>query len=92
MAKVDLLSQHADHNHGKVDNLDVILLKPQHFWATSFDVEELDEDIVAQIKDHHVTQDTAIIKALTNKEKNWGDDGELITWEHCLCVPHSAQL
>ena len=39
MAKADLLSCHSDHNHGKSDNSDVILLKPEHFCAHSFDVE-----------------------------------------------------
>lgn len=92
MAKADLLSRRANHDHGKLDNSDVILLKPQHFQATSFNVEGLDKDIVAQIKDHHDTQDTAIIKALTNKEINWDDDGELITWEHHLYVPRSTRL
>ena len=90
MAKADLLSCCLDHNHGKTDNSNVILLKPKHFHAHSFDIEGLDKDIIAQVKEHYDAQDTAVIKALTNKEKNWNDDRELITWEHHVYVPRST--
>ena len=92
MAKADLLSRRSDHDHGKSDNTDVVLLKPEHFRAHSFNIEGLDEDIITQIKEHYDAQDTAVVKALTNKEKNWNDDGELITWEHRIYVPRSARL
>jgi hypothetical protein len=92
MVKADLLSRRSDHDHGKLDNSDVILLKPKHFCVHTFDVEGMDNNIITQIKEHYNAQDTAVIKALTNKEKNWSDNGELITWEHCVYVPCSTQL
>ncbi len=33
--KADLLSQRADHEQGKEDNDEVIILKPKHFWQWS---------------------------------------------------------
>jgi hypothetical protein len=48
--KADLLSRHADHNQGKDDNKDVVLLKPEFFRATEFVVEGLDEKLIEEIK------------------------------------------
>lgn len=92
MVKADLLSRRVDHDHSKADSSDVTLLKAEYFQATSFDVEGLDPDIVAQIKEFHDSQDSAIVKALANREKNWNDEDDLITWEHRLYVPQSKSL
>lgn len=69
MAKADLLSRCADHDHGKTDNSDVTLLKAEYFRATSFDLEGLDVDITTQIKWFYDSKDSAVVKALANKEK-----------------------
>ena len=92
MTKVDLLSCCSDNDHEKSENLNIVLLKPEHFCTHSSDVEGLNKGIIAQIKEHYDTQDKAVIKALTNKEKNWNDNGKLITWEHCVYVPCGARL
>ena len=75
-----------------MDNINVTLLKAEHFRVNGFNLEGLDTEIIDQIKQHHDAPDAAIVKALTNKEKNWTDDGEIISWEHRLYVPCSAQL
>ncbi len=31
--KADLLSRHDDHDQGKEDNDNVVILQPAHFWA-----------------------------------------------------------
>jgi Txe/YoeB family toxin of Txe-Axe toxin-antitoxin module len=90
MAKADLLSRRADHDHRKSDNTNVTLLKAEHFRANHFSLEGLDQTIVDQIKACHDSQDTAVVKAITNKEKGWTDDGEITAWEHRLYVPRSA--
>jgi len=92
MAKADLLSRRSDHDHGKSDNTDVTLLKAEHFRANSFTLEGLDQTLIDQIKECHDSQDPAVIKAITNKEKGWTDDGEIAAWEHRLYVPRSACL
>ena len=78
MAKADLLSCCADHDHGKADNSNVTLLKAEYFQASSFDLEGLDVDIIAQIKQLHNSKDSAIVKALANKEKGWKDKDDLV--------------
>jgi hypothetical protein len=92
MAKADLLSQRSNHDHGKSDNTDITLLKAKHFHANSFTLEGLDQTLMDQIKECHNSQDPAVIKAITNKEKGWTDDGEITAWEHRLYVPCNAQL
>ena len=69
MAKADLLSRRANHDHGKSDNTDVTLLKEEHFCANHFSLESLDQTIVDQIKACHDSQDPVVIKAIMNKEK-----------------------
>ena len=92
MAKADLLSRRSDHDHGKADNSDVTVLKAEYFRASSFDLEGLDDDIVTQIKQLHDSQDSAVVKALANKERGWNDEDDLVTWEHRLYVPRSKKL
>ena len=92
MAKADLLSRRADHDHGKTDNTNVTLLKAEHFRANRFSLEGFDQNIIDQIKACHDSQDPAVIKAITNKEKGWTDDGEIAAWEHRLYVPRNARL
>jgi hypothetical protein len=92
MAKADLLLHHSYHDHGKTNNSDVTVLKTNYFGASTFDLEELDDDIVTQIKELHNSKDSAVVKALANRERGWNNDDDLVTWEHWLYIPCSKKL
>ncbi len=52
--KADLLSRRADHDTGKEDNDEVIVLKPEHFWALVMPtIEEVHTKIKQATLDHH---------------------------------------
>ncbi len=52
--KADLLSHRADHDTGKEDNDEVIVLKPEHFWALVMPtIEEVHTKIKQAMLDHH---------------------------------------
>ena len=48
--KADLLSRRADHDQGKDDNKDVVLLKPEFFRSQEIILEGIDEELTNQIK------------------------------------------
>ena len=46
MLKVDLLSRRADHQQGKDDNQNIVLLKPEHFRQHVFELPGLEDEIL----------------------------------------------
>jgi hypothetical protein len=93
MIKVDILSRRADHNQGKEDNQDIILLKPEHFRQQVFEFQGPDMDVLSKIRQRKNNKDKAVIKALANKEAEWveHDDG-LVTWKERIYVPKDKSL
>lgn len=95
--KVDRLSCRKGHQNRKDDNRNIILLKPDHFRALIrsiiFDLEEPSEDWIKEIKNHKNNQDTVVIMALQNKEKDWNEDeNRLVTWKNRIYVPIHRRL
>lgn len=68
--KADLLSRRSDHNQGKDDNKDVVLLKSDYFCSNELEIEGIDKKIIDQIKGtRHV--DTSVKLAIEKKLPGW---------------------
>ena len=82
MQKPDTLSRHPDHNLGKEDNQDKLILTLQHFRLLATHIQSIDAEILDQIKLKYKDQDLDVTRTLAKKEKGWTDNSQLITWEH----------
>src|ERR1700749_3853067 len=84
--KADLLSRRADHNQGKDDNKDVILLKPELFRAMELALEAVDQKLIDEIKaSKHI--DKSVQLALEKSLPGWKQDGDLILYYEKIYVP-----
>jgi hypothetical protein len=68
--QADLLSCHADHNQGKEDNQDVVLLKPEYFRAQELVLEGVEKELLDQIRSE-CRIDGSIRAALDKKLPSW---------------------
>ena len=82
MQKPDTLSRHPNHDLGKEDNRDELVLTSQHFRLLATHIESIDSEILDQIKLKYKDQNPAVTCTLAKKEKGWTDNGQFVTWEH----------
>ena len=93
MLKVDLLSRRADHNHGKDDNINITLLKAEHFRLQEFELPGPEDEIISRILRNKGNKDKSIVKALASKEEDWKEDvNGLVTWKNRVYVPKDKSL
>jgi hypothetical protein len=93
--KADLLSRRPDHEQGKDDNKDFVLLKPEHFRKLSFvfQVDGADKELMERIIRNKGNKDKVVVKALANKEVEWvEDDTGVVTWKNRVYVPKDKSL
>ncbi len=89
--KADLLSRRADHEQGKEDNDEVIVLKPEHFWALVMPtIEEVHTKIKQAMLDHH-RWDKNVSVSLNHDCGMKLDDG-LIYYDHHIYIPQDHAL
>ncbi len=89
--KADLLSHRADHKQGKEDNNEVIVLKPEHFWAlVMLTIEEVHRKIKEATLDHHWWDKN--VSASLNHDRGMKLDDGLIYYDHRIYIPQDHVL
>ncbi len=89
--KADLLSRRADHDTGKEDNDEVIVLKPEHFRALVMPtIEEVHTKIKQATLDHH--QWDKNVSASLNHDRGMKLDDGLIYYNHRIYIPQNHAL
>ncbi len=89
--KADLLSRRADHDTGKEDNDEVIILKPEHFRAlVMLTIEEVHTKIKQATLDHH-QWDKNVSVSLNHDRRMKLEDG-LIYYDHRIYIPQDHAL
>ena len=88
--KANALSRRPDHDMGKHDNKNQVLLLDQIFRNTAWALEPnvYEPEIVA----HKDKVDNSVQKALTYGEKGWKQEGDLVWFEGKLYVPKNKEL
>ena len=89
--KADLLSRRSDHDQGKDDNKDVILLKPELFRMTQVHFKAPSDELLDQIKSTK-RLDTSVKLALEKSLPDWKRDGDLILYREKVYVPRDEKL
>ena len=100
--KADPLSRQPDHNMGHDDNVDVIVLKEEHF--RQHQIRSLDDHIrsvkvnifdpeewMADLKDHSHIEDM-VLKGLREKDSDWKLKDGLIYFRNLLYIPPTNKL
>ena len=82
MQKPDALPRHPDHDQGKSNNQDELILTLQHFRLLATHIQNLDNEILNQIILKYKDQDLVVTHTYAKKEKGWMDNSQLVTWEH----------
>lgn len=91
--KPDLLSRRADHEKGERDNEDVVVLKPEVFRRSEFELKVEEDEIITRIRASRGSMDKSVKKMLEKKEIGWTDDGKgLITWRDRIYIPRDRGL
>ncbi len=89
--KANLLSQRADHEQGKEDNDEIVVLKPEHFLAmVMLTIEEIQTKIKCATLNHH--QWDKNISASLNHDRGMKMDSGLIYYNNCIYVPQDYAL
>ncbi len=89
--KADLLSRRADHEQGKEDNDEVIVLKPEHFRALVMPtIEEVHTKIKQATLDHHRWDKS--VSASLNHDRGLKLDNGLIYYDHRIYIPQDHVL
>ena len=89
--KADLLSRRADHDQGKGDNENVVLLKPEYFRSQEIVIEGPEAEIMSQIKaDKKV--DKSVKLALEKKLPGWEKKEDVIYYNGLIYVPRNEEL
>ncbi len=89
--KADLLSRRTDHEQGKENNDEVIVLKPEHFRALVMPtIEEVHTKIKQATLDHH--QWDKNVSASLNHDRGMKLDDGLIYYNHRIYVPQDHAL
>ncbi len=89
--KADLLSRRADHDTGKEDNDEVIVLKPEHFRALVMPtIEEIHTKIKQATLDHQRWDKN--VSASLNHDRGMKLDDGLIYYDHRIYVPQNHVL
>jgi hypothetical protein len=89
--KADLLSHRADHNQGKNDNENIVLLKLEYFRSQEIVMEGPEAKILSQIKaDKKV--DKSVKLALEKKLPRWEKKEDLIYYNSLIYAPRNAEL
>ncbi len=89
--KADLLSRRADHDTGKEDNDEVIVLKPEHFRALVMPtIKEVHTKIKQAMLDHHRWDKN--VSASLNHDRGMKLDDGLIYYDHCIYIPQDHAL
>ncbi len=89
--KADLLSHRADHDTGKEDNDEVIVLKPEHFQALVMPtIEEIHTKIKQAMLDHHRWDKN--VSASLNHDQGMKLDNGLIYYDRCIYIPQDHAL
>ena len=60
-----LLSRKGDHNQGKEDNIDVTLLKAEHFRQQVFEISGSDNEITARILRNKGNKDKVVVNIIS---------------------------
>jgi len=89
MKKVDTLSRHPDHDSGRGDNKEKIILTPEMFWSIHLadrgvmwkEIEEAEEFVEEEVR-----------AAVESRNEGWRKEGKVITWKERVYVPDSATL
>jgi hypothetical protein len=89
--KADLLSRRADHNQGKDDNKNVILLKPEMFRKQEFEIQSVDKEILDQIRDCKKI-DTSVKIAVDKQYPGWESKDGIIYYHEKIYVPRNEEL
>ncbi len=89
--KANLLSRRADHEQGKDNNDEIIVLKPEHFQAMIMPtIEEIQTKIKRAMLDHH-RRDKNISGSL-NHDRGMTIEDRLIYYDGCIYVPQDHAL
>jgi hypothetical protein len=84
--QADLLSRCADHDQGKEDNQDVVLLKPEYFRAQEIVLEGVEQEIMDLIKSERRI-DGSVRAALEKKLPMWKKENDVIYYDGLVYVP-----
>jgi hypothetical protein len=89
--QADLLSHRADHDQGKEDNQDVVLLKPEYFRAQELVLEGVKKELMDLIKPERKI-DGSVRAALEKKLPSWRKEDNIIYYNGLVYVPRSKEL
>ncbi len=90
--KANLLSQRADHEQGKDDNDEIIVLKPEHFRAMLMPmIEETQMKIKHATLDHHLW-DKHISGSLNHGDRGMKIENGLIYYDNWIYIPQDHVL
>ena len=89
--KADLLSRRSDHDQGKNDNENVVMLKPEHFQTQDIVLEGPEAEILDEIKKEKKI-DKSVKLALEKKLENWTKKDDIIYYNGLIYVPRNDNL
>jgi hypothetical protein len=89
--KADLLFRRADHDQGKNDNENIVLLKPEYFRSQEIMMEGPEAEIMSQIKAEKKV-DKSVKLALQKQLPGWEKIEDLIYYNGLIYVPRNEEL
>jgi hypothetical protein len=90
--QADLLSHCADHDQGKEDNQDVVLLKPEYFQAQELVLEGIEKELMDLIKSEHRINGS-VQAALDKKLPSWKkQEDDTILYNDLIYFPRNKEL
>ncbi len=89
--KADLLSRHDDHDQGKEDNHDIVVLQPAHFRALIMPTTDFTHQQIKEVTQQEELWDAGIATSLAHDRGISKEDG-LLHYDGHVYVPRKASL
>ncbi|KAJ3574926.1 hypothetical protein NP233_g1445 [Leucocoprinus birnbaumii] len=90
MGKADALSRRPDHDDGRKDNENIILLKPERFEVA---YQDIDDGLMREVEEAEEFVEEEVKQAMEKEGgEAWKKEGKIIIWRERVYVPDVATL